>query len=156
MHIARACCIRQRSGRTSAAAAPDGAPRGPDSRQADVVTFGAGPLLITACPGAGKTRDKLFSGALALPEGLERLFNESGLERVQRGSLTIRMDYANFDDYWEPLLGGQGPVGTYVAGLDPDVRRRIEAGVRAAYLSGAPDGMRSLTATAWAVRGIVA
>ncbi|MBX9844977.1 MAG: class I SAM-dependent methyltransferase [Xanthobacteraceae bacterium] len=106
-------------------------------------------------PGAGQVRDKLFSGALALPDGLEKLFDESGLERVRRGSLTIRMDYASFDDYWEPLLGGQGPVGTYAAGLDPDLRRQVKASVRAAFLSGAPDGPRSLTATAWAVRGRV-
>ena len=24
------------------------------------------------------------------------------------------MDYQSFDDYWQPLLGGQGPVGAYV------------------------------------------
>jgi hypothetical protein len=106
-------------------------------------------------PGAGRARDRLFSGALALPDGLPTLFEQSGLKDVQRGSLTIRMDYANFDDYWGPLLGGQGPVGTYVTGLDPDVRARIESGVRLAFLSGAPDGPRSLTATAWAVRGQV-
>jgi SAM-dependent methyltransferase len=105
--------------------------------------------------GAGRARDRLFSGALALPDGLPTLFEQSGLKDVQRGSLTIRMDYANFDDYWGPLLGGQGPVGTYVTGLDPDVRARIESAVRLAFLSGAPDGPRSLTATAWAVRGQV-
>lgn len=104
-------------------------------------------------PGAGRTRDRLFSGTLALPEGLLALFEQSGLKDVQRGSLTIRMDYADFDDYWGPLLGGQGPVGTYVTGLDPEVRGRIESAVRLAFLSGAPDGPRSLTATAWAVRG---
>jgi len=106
-------------------------------------------------PGAGRARDRLFSGALALPEGLLALFEGSGLQEVQRGSLTIRMDYADFDDYWGPLLGGQGPVGTYVTGLDLDTRGRIESAVRAAFLSGSPDGLRSLTATAWAVRGRV-
>ena len=54
-----------------------------------------------------------------------------------------------------PLLGGQGPFGSYVAGL-PDKRRAIvRAAVRDAYLSGGPDGPRSLAATAWAVRGRV-
>jgi hypothetical protein len=70
-------------------------------------------------------------------------------------SLTIRMNYASFEDYWGPLLGGQGPVGTYVTALEDDMRRRIEDAVRRAYCSGAPDGERSLTATAWAVRGTV-
>jgi hypothetical protein len=66
------------------------------------------------------------------------------------------MDYAGFDDYWQPLLGGQGPVGSYAAGLAPALRQRVEDAVRTAYLSGAPHGPRSMTATAWAVRGEVA
>jgi trans-aconitate methyltransferase len=106
-------------------------------------------------PKAGAARDKLFSGALALPDGLVELFRRCGVGEVERGSLTIRMDYASFDDYWHPLFGGQGPAGTYAAGLDPATRAKIETAVRAAFLSGAPDGPRSLTATAWAVRGRV-
>jgi hypothetical protein len=100
-------------------------------------------------------RDRLFSGALALPDGLPALFEDAGLAGVERGSLTVRMNYANFDDYWEPLLGGQGPVGTYVTSLDETVRGRLKEAVRRSYCSGAPDGERSLTATAWAVRGTV-
>jgi SAM-dependent methyltransferase len=106
-------------------------------------------------PAAGAQRDRLFSGALALPDGLIDLFGRAGLAGIERQSLTIRMDYASFDDYWSPLLGGQGPVGTYVAALCQELRQRIETSVRAAYLSGAPDGPRSMTATAWAVRGMV-
>jgi hypothetical protein len=83
------------------------------------------------------------------------LWGEAGLATVKRGSITICLEYADFADYWEPLLGGQGPVGAYVENLPPDRRRLIEDRVRAAFLSGAPDGPRSLTATAWAVRGIV-
>jgi len=106
-------------------------------------------------PHAGDARDRLFSGPLALPDGLPKLFNMAGLSDVQRASLTIRMSYANFDDYWRPLLGGQGPVGSYVAALEDGLRSRIEEAVRRAFCSGSPDGERSLTATAWAVRGIV-
>jgi len=106
-------------------------------------------------PAAAATRDRLFSGPLALPDGLVELWQRIGLEQVERGSLTIRMDYADFADYWEPLLGGQGPVGTYVDRLTPAMRARVQDAVRLAYLAGAPDGPRSLTATAWAVRGVV-
>ncbi len=106
-------------------------------------------------PDAGVGRDRLFSGPLALPEGLPALWRESGLSAVERNSITIRMEYVDFADYWEPLLGGQGPVGAYVEGLPLERRQLIEDRVRAAFLSGAPDGARSLTATAWAVRGIV-
>ena len=65
------------------------------------------------------------------------------------------MEYQSFDDYWEPLLGGQGPFGSYVAGLAERRRAAIRAASAAAYLAGAPDGPRSLAATAWAVRGRV-
>ena len=105
--------------------------------------------------GAAAARDKLFSGALALPDGLVRLFEAVDLDRIERTSITIRMDYAGFNDYWQPLGGGQGPVGTYLDGLAPDVRTRIEEAVAMAYRSGLPDGPRSLNATAWAVRGQV-
>jgi hypothetical protein len=104
-------------------------------------------------PHAGHARDRLFSTPLALPNGLAKLFGAAGLKHIQQRSITIRMDYANFADYWVPLQGGQGPVGTYVANLSTVQRRRIEAAVRDAYYSGAADGERSLTATAWAVRG---
>jgi SAM-dependent methyltransferase len=107
-------------------------------------------------PNAGAARDRLFSSPLALPDGLPVLWHDARLAAVERASITIRMEYADFADYWEPLLGGQGPVGAYVEGLPPERRRLIEERVRAAFLSGAPDGPRSLTATAWAVRGIVA
>lgn len=90
-----------------------------------------------------------------MPDGLPKLFNAAGLTEVQRGSLTIRMIYESFDDYWQPLLGGQGPVGTYVTSLDEDLRCRIAEAVKRAYCSGAPAGERSLTATAWALRGMV-
>jgi len=53
------------------------------------------------------------------------------------------------------LLGGQGPVGTFAAGLPEVARRQLQSAVRAAFLSGRADGPRSLAATAWAVRGVV-
>ncbi|MCK9908275.1 methyltransferase domain-containing protein [Microbacteriaceae bacterium K1510] len=106
-------------------------------------------------PQAAVARDRLFSGPLALPDGLTSLFESAGLKRIERTSITIRMDYADFADYWQPLCGGQGPVGAYLTRLAPDMRHRIEEAVAAAYRSGAPDGPRSMTATAWAVRGVV-
>jgi SAM-dependent methyltransferase len=106
-------------------------------------------------PAAGAARDRLFSTPLATSEGLTKLWREVGLEDVTTGSLTIRMDYESFDDYWQPLLGGQGPVGTYAAGLPEERRALVRERVRLAYLAGGADGPRSMTATAWAVRGKV-
>ena len=106
-------------------------------------------------PAAGAARDRLFSSPLAVPDGLPQLWREAGLDAIEPGSITIRMEYADFGDYWDPLLGGQGPVGAYVASLAPEQRSIIEERVRLSYLSGMPDGPRSMTATAWAVRGTV-
>lgn len=106
-------------------------------------------------PVAAATRDRIFSAPLGLPNGMVDLWRAAGLEDVTRSSLTIRMDFSDFADYWEPLLGGQGPVGGYVAGLEPDMQTRAREAVQAAFLAGAPDGERSLTATAWAVKGRV-
>jgi SAM-dependent methyltransferase len=106
-------------------------------------------------PAAGPARDRLFSHPLAAPDGLQQLWSAAGIVDIAGASLTIRMDYKNFDDYWDPLLGGQGPVGAYVASLDAELRARLRDRVRAAYQSGRADGVRSLAATAWAVRGIV-
>jgi SAM-dependent methyltransferase len=94
---------------------------------------------------AAATRDHLFSHPLAQPEGLASVWQACGLRGIDIGWLTIRMDYASFDDYWEPLLG--------VAGLPDGRRALIRAAVRDAYCAGGPDGPRSLAATAWAVRG---
>jgi SAM-dependent methyltransferase len=106
-------------------------------------------------PAAGAARVRLFSGPLTTRESLVGCFVDAGLRDVSSTSLTILMEFAEFSDCWTPLLGGQGPVGVYMAGLDSDLRDRIEGAVRAAYLSGAPDGRRSMTATAWAARGTV-
>jgi hypothetical protein len=89
-----------------------------------------------------------------LPGGLRGLFAVARLERIEEDLITFRMDYANFEHYWRPLLGGQGPIGSYVAGLTDDLQARLKAAVQAAYCAGANDGPRTMSATAWAVRGI--
>jgi hypothetical protein len=112
----------------------------------------------TACgidPQAIERRARLFSAKPALPGGLRELFVAAGLVRIEETLITFRMDYSDFEDYWRPLLGGQGPIGSYVAGLAGDLQARLEAAVRAAYCAGVSDGPRAMSATAWAVRGIV-
>lgn len=88
------------------------------------------------------------------PGEMRRSFLAQGLRDVTESSLTIRMDYENFTDYWEPISAGEGPIGKYVAGLDETRRTTLDRAVRAAYEAGKPDGPRSFAATAWACRGI--
>jgi hypothetical protein len=83
------------------------------------------------------------------------VFGQASLSRIEESSSTVRMTYTDFSDYWQPLLRGQGPVGTYLVGVEQDVRKRVEEAIRMAYCSGGSDGERSMTATVWTVRAVV-
>jgi hypothetical protein len=106
-------------------------------------------------PEAGRRRAALLAAPLGLPDGLPDLFRAAGLADVARRSVTIRMEFKDFDDYWRPMDTGQGPVGGYLAALAPGRKTTVREAVTAAFLAGAPDGPRSLTATAWMVTGRV-
>jgi hypothetical protein len=60
--------------------------------------------------------------------------------------------FADFDDYWRPFLGGQGPAPAYAMSLADEDRRALRDLLRA-RLPSTPDGSIPLTARAWAVRG---
>src|SRR6516162_9586104 len=79
----------------------------------------------------------------------------AALVEIDERSLTIRMDFADFADYWEPYASGEGMLGAYVASLDDARRDRLVRHLRSAYLGGRPDGPRSFAALALSCRGIV-
>ncbi len=89
------------------------------------------------------------------PGEMKQTFVEQGLTGVGETELMIRMDYQDFDDYWAPIAAGEGPLGKFVASLDPAERARIDAAIRDAYEAGQPDGPRSFANVAWACRGLV-
>ncbi len=100
-------------------------------------------------------RGRHFSSALIRPGELVAALEDAGLRDVKPASLTVRMEYADFSDYWEPIANAQGPIGDYVKQLSPDRLETLAAAVRRAYFAGQPDGPRSMAATAWAARGLV-
>jgi SAM-dependent methyltransferase len=106
-------------------------------------------------PAADLARARHYSSPLTGPGELAAAFRGAGLGDVRTGSLTIRMEYRDFADYWEPIENAQGPVGDYVKALSPERLASLAAAVRRAYLAGAPDGPRSMAATAWAACGCV-
>jgi len=89
---------------------------------------------------------------LCHPEPLHDLFCDCGLENVDIVALDVTTRFRNFDDYWAPFLGGQGPAPTYVADLTEPQRNRLRARLRA-RLTPVSDGAIELNARAWAVRG---
>ncbi|MDA7087457.1 methyltransferase domain-containing protein [Pseudomonas sp. SA3-5] len=92
---------------------------------------------------------------LCRPEALSTLFASSGLEHVEVAPIDIATPFANFDDYWRPFLGGQGPAPAYAMSLDETARARLRERLRA-RLPSAANGSMCLTARAWAVRASVA
>lgn len=92
---------------------------------------------------------------LCRPEALEELFRSTGLEEVEAKDIDIPTQFASFDEYWQPFLGGQGPAPAYAMSLDETARVRLRDRIRE-RLPIAANGSISLTARAWAARASVA
>jgi ubiquinone/menaquinone biosynthesis C-methylase UbiE len=104
---------------------------------------------------AAAARDRTMGRPVYAPGALPQMWARAGLTDIDQRSLMIRMDFADFTDYWQPYVSGEGALGAYVASLD-DVRRdRLEHRLRGAYLTGRPDGARSFVAVALSCRGVV-
>ena len=104
---------------------------------------------------AMRMRSQYSFQPMMAPNEMRDAFVAQGLSDVEQTSLTIRMDYESFDDYWAPIAAGEGPLGKYVGGLDAAARAKVDAAVRAAYEAGRADGPRSFAAVAWACKGVV-
>jgi SAM-dependent methyltransferase len=89
------------------------------------------------------------------PGEMAEAWRGAGLEGVEETSLTIRMEFASFGDYWAPFETGEGPHGQYVAGLPDRARETLKRHVRRAYVGNRPEGPRSMACVAWACRGTV-
>jgi SAM-dependent methyltransferase len=87
------------------------------------------------------------------PEPLRAIWGASLTDVVVR-PIEIAMVFSDFDDYWQPFLGGQGPAATYVNSLSIDHRARLRAELRD-RLPIETDGSITLGARAWAVRGFL-
>lgn len=87
------------------------------------------------------------------PEPLKQLFQESGLNQVEVIPIEVSTDFRDFDDYWSPFLGGQGPAPSYAMSLNQEDRSKLREKIRAS-LPIESDGSIHLIARAWAVKGI--
>jgi SAM-dependent methyltransferase len=84
---------------------------------------------------------------------LASLFRAAGLAQVKADVIDISTKFADFDDYWNPFLGGTGPAPGYVASLDQTRRELLRERLRERLPSGG-DGPIHLRARASVVRGI--
>ena len=86
------------------------------------------------------------------PTALAQLFTQAGLQQVETRAIDVPTVFRDFDDYWTPFLGGQGPAPGYVMSLSERQRVRLRNLLRS-RLPTASDGSISLNARAWAVKG---
>jgi SAM-dependent methyltransferase len=79
---------------------------------------------------------------------LGELLRAAGLDDVEEDAVSIEVEHATFEDWWEPFTLGVGPAGGYVAALDSerlhDLRERCRDRL--------PEPPFVLSARAWAAR----
>jgi SAM-dependent methyltransferase len=86
-------------------------------------------------------------------EALRSLLNDVRLEQTEVLAIDVPTVFKNFDDYWSPFLGGQGPAPGYCVSLSDGRRSRLRNHLQAT-LPVASDGTIHLKARAFAVRGV--
>ncbi len=86
------------------------------------------------------------------PTALVALLNEAGLRDTEVRAIDVHTTFRDFDDYWNPFLGGQGPAPGYAMSLSEERRVALRERIRAT-LPIKSDGSIPLVARAWAVRG---
>jgi SAM-dependent methyltransferase len=88
---------------------------------------------------------------MCTPDGLRKLFQTADCKRIDLTPLEIVTRFSNFEEYWAPLLSGQGSAPNYLATrsepIRAEIRDRLELTLQA-------EGKSSieLPARAWAVR----
>jgi SAM-dependent methyltransferase len=90
---------------------------------------------------------------IARPQALASAFESAGLTQVTTRAVDVPTHFADFDDLWQPFLGGQGPAPAYAMSLPAAGRETLRDRLRAGLPVG-QDGSIDLTARAWAVRGL--
>ena len=83
--------------------------------------------------------------------GLRELFEKANLEDLTLQALDVVTRFSSFDDYWQPLLSGQGSAPNYLATRDKKTQAAIRERLRAVLPIDA-EGAIELPARAWAIR----
>jgi SAM-dependent methyltransferase len=86
-------------------------------------------------------------------EALSQMFRNAPLEKVKVWSIDVDTTFSDFDDYWSPFLGGQGPAPAYTMSLSEENRDALRECIRK-KLPIDRDGSIHLIARAWAVLGV--
>jgi len=90
---------------------------------------------------------------LCNPGALADLFQGVGIRHVETRPIDIHTDFKNFDDFWNPILGGQGSAPGYAMSLSEESRERLKERLYNS-LPFAVDGSIPMIARGWAVKGM--
>jgi len=112
-------------------------------------------LLWDTAAALGFDEERSLLRPMSTAGELESMWERAGLEQVEEGTISMRFEYENFDDYWSSFLSGDGTPGSMVMGLHSEQRSILQERVRHVFLSGKPDGFRSFLNSAWICKGIV-
>ena len=83
--------------------------------------------------------------------GLTEIFRRANLTDVATHPLEIVTRFSSFEDYWDPLLTGQGSAPNYLASRNHGIQNAIRERLRASLPFNA-EGAIELPARAWAIR----
>jgi SAM-dependent methyltransferase len=83
---------------------------------------------------------------------LIEVFQEAGLVEIESSFLDTDTIFDDFDDYWNPFLGGQGPAPSYLASLSHELQKELKNKLRE-RLYCEPDGSIKLLGRAIAIKG---
>jgi len=99
-----------------------------------------------------KRLDEAVRFPVCNPEKLQTLFDGAGLNNLETSWLEIDTVFKNFDDYWNPFLGGQGPAPSYLASLNDELKNKFKTRL-IEKMNINKDGSIRLLARAIAIRG---
>ncbi len=102
---------------------------------------------------AARAFDEGVRFPLCQQEPLRQLFQMAQLEKIDVRSIDVPTVFHNFDDYWSPFLGGQGPAPGYAMSLSEERRVALREHLRATLPIEASWSLH-LIARAWAVCGV--
>ena len=100
-----------------------------------------------------RAKDEGVRFPLCAPAPLAGLLSTAGFRDVQTRAIDVPTVYRDFDDFWMPFLGGQGPAPGYCISLGEEKRAALRERLRAT-LPARADGSIPLIARAFAVRGV--
>jgi ubiquinone/menaquinone biosynthesis C-methylase UbiE len=85
-------------------------------------------------------------------DALKRLFENTGFVDIETTSIEIATHFRDFDDYWKPFLGGQGPAPSFLLSLGQDETNKLRNTLKT-HLPIQLNGSISMVARAWAAKG---